>query len=220
VTSPDTRVLRTSQRNAVYTAIVDFGMTPADFSLGETEWSSARISRLTHKISGYYFDFYPAGSGQWVFKYSPGDFESEGRSDRQVVWSDIERALRGWLVFLKEEVLAPDLWSGDILAGVAVDPGNELHNEPLNEVEVRIIGQRVAAVRAFVLECGVNGEQLAEVDQKLDYLASAATRLGRFDWRNLAVGIVVDIAIAAAFNPQQAQNMLNLLIGVAQRLVG
>jgi hypothetical protein len=222
--SPIKRLLSKSQGNEVHSCIQNAGMSPDDFSMGEVRWSVAgvpfRVNRLTHTISHFHFDFYPMSGQKCMCKYSPGDYAAEWQSDGGVAWSSVLAFLGRWLLYLSREVLAPDLWAGDVLAGVTVSFGDELHNEPMTEADIRDIERRVIQARAYILDSGLRDEQLAQIDEKLAYLVAATGRIGRFDWRNLAVGIVVDIAIAAAFSPQQAQNLLNLLVGTVQRLVG
>jgi hypothetical protein len=63
-------------------------------------------------------------------------------------------------------------------------------------------------------------DRLSDANAKLDYLIDAAERLGRFDWRQVAAGIVVSGWISAAFDPDRARTLYQLLVEPVQRLFG
>lgn len=219
---PDKKLLLKGQRNQFFETIQEHGLTPSHFSWDEasrgTGSSRYLISSLRYTGTDYHFDSDPSGDGGWYWTCAPGNNEPDSEGDGE--WSDLVEAFGSWLDAAENEASAPDLWSGEILAGIEVEPGDESNNSPLTDSEVRVVEKQIAAVRAYLLQSGIAPEQLKEANRKLDYLTAAAKRVGRFDWRNLAVGIVVDIAINAAFNPQQAQTLLNLMVGAARHLIG
>ncbi len=219
---PARRLLLTSQRNEFYALIGAHGLSPAKFSWVEATrtlfQSRYLISRLVYSGTEYHFDSDPQGDEIWKWSISPGN--NEPHAAGQGNWHVVIDAFRAWLGFLVREVDAPDLWSGDIVAGIEIESADEWQNDALTDAEVRAVEKRIAGVRGYLLEAGLPAEQLAKANGKLDYLVTAAKRVGRFDWRNLAVGVMVDIAINATFNPQQAQTLWNLLVGPARHLLG
>jgi hypothetical protein len=54
---------------------------------------------------------------------------------------------------------------------------------------------------------------------KLDYLGDAASRVGRIDWRNAFVGVILSYILGAALPPESArsifQTFVALLRGIA-----
>jgi hypothetical protein len=64
------------------------------------------------------------------------------------------------------------------------------------------------------------------VRQQLAYLTEAATRVGRFDWKNLAASTFIEIVLTLGLDPEKARRLLALatqllgplVVGVARLL--
>jgi hypothetical protein len=223
--SPEKRPLLKRQRNDLHKAISDVGFDPREFALSEVPWihnHAVMATRMAYLGTGYYFELVLVPNiDDWDWIAEPGFYEAHVEAERVENWIGVIENLKWWLKeCLEPEVREPDLWYQDLETVATVESGDEFHNDPFSDGEVERIEGRIASVRLFVVESGVEGELLAEINRKLDYLGASAKRVGRFDWRNQAVGIAVTIAVSAAFNPQQAQNLLNLLALGAQRLMG
>jgi hypothetical protein len=53
------------------------------------------------------------------------------------------------------------------------------------------------------------------LDEKLDYLADAARRLGRKDWLNVCTGAILGYVLTASLPPESAHDML---LGLARAI--
>ena len=65
-------------------------------------------------------------------------------------------------------------------------------------------------------ELGLHPDNQLILKSKLAYLEDAAKRHGRIDWINLSIGVLVNIAIALALDPDKA----SLLWGLFKDTVG
>jgi len=52
-------------------------------------------------------------------------------------------------------------------------------------------------------------DQIAAINEGFESVVSAMDRLGKKDWFNYAVGLLVNIAVAAAFSPSAARDLLH-----------
>jgi len=102
-----------------------------------------------------------------------------------------------WLGYLKREIHAPDLWGA--LAQdqelFSLEPAGEA-NAPFNADEQAQIKRAIDEIRVYITTTySLDGEPLAKVNRKLDYLIDASTRLGRFDWKNIFAGALVGLVL-------------------------
>jgi hypothetical protein len=84
-----------------------------------------------------------------------------------------------------------------------IDP----HNAPFDQAEIARIGECIETVKTAVRQRSdlVRPEQMEFLGRKLDDMAAAATRMGRKDWINLAVGMLTNTIVGAALNPDAAK---------------
>src|SRR5690242_1970377 len=84
-----------------------------------------------------------------------------------------------------------------------IDPQNTLFEQG----EIARIGESLETVKEAVRQRSdlVRPEQMEFLGRKLDDLAAAATRMGRKDWINLAVGMLTNTIVGAALNPDAAK---------------
>jgi hypothetical protein len=207
-------VLLLSQRNAVFSLVVEVGLDPTQF-----EWkrSSSRktadlvVSRLHLRDTRYFFlfDFH---RGQHYAIYSPGEDRLEAE-DYPGPWELQLEYVRRWLASLKTEIESPDLWAAitepsGLVAAVA-DTGDD--NGPFTHAERARIASSLEEIKQYLLSTQTQtSEQRAFVNARLDYLESAAHRLGRKDWITLALGVMTNIVIGVALNPEAAREMFRL----------
>jgi hypothetical protein len=217
-----TRPLTKKQRNDVFEWVRAFGWRNEEF-----HWGKAQIGRtkeilpaLLYKADEeYHFAIDPMARDYVAVRFRPGVDEYVTEEDG-LDWPDVAQQLVRWLGALREELEAPDLWAELAQTPEVLETGDPDHNDPLTPAEIRAIGDRIDQARAFLEAAELQPETLADANRKLDYLMSATSRLGRFDWRNLAVGIVFSIAVAAAFDPNRAREMFDLLLGGVRMLLG
>jgi hypothetical protein len=84
---------------------------------------------------------------------------------------------------------------------------SDLQNAPFDQSEIARIGQSISAIKEEVGQRHdlMRGEQIEFLANKLDELAAAATRMGRRDWINLAVGVLTNTIFGAALSSDAAK---------------
>lgn len=95
-----------------------------------------------------------------------------------------------WYMALRREIDAPELWASVLTQAAELrETTNPDDNSRLTAAEIRHVGDRVAAARILLLDAGLVAEALVDANRKLDYLVDTASRMGRYDWRNTAIGV-------------------------------
>jgi len=131
-------------------------------------------------------------------------------------WPGVKQLFDNWLQILQREVGQPNLWAGILDADLPSSPSS---NAPLTADEVEYVRGQIDSARKYLHGQNLDKQTLDSVNKKLDYLVGASKRMGRIDWRTLAIGTVVEIAISAAFAPEQAQALFQLITAPVQRLL-
>lgn len=217
---PKVDLLRT-QKNAVFQAIEEAGLSPVQFTWiwDGKDYSSSPYPVLQHEPSGYYFMFLTPDSSQdyWQFKCYPGrkhaadtDLYSEG-------WTRIFERVRMWAQDLKVEIDASDLWASAVRLDLStlaysVEDGTK----PFTYAEVEVIRTGLAGLLKRSREIA---KVVPEVNVKLEFIEGCITRLEqsaqetapRVDWINQLVGLVLAIAVAAAFSPDKAREFFDFV---------
>jgi len=226
VTTQVARSLLRSQKNDVMRAIRIAGLNPADFGWDEVASGSAGhtiVPRLVHVPTRSWFAFDGDGavyaSHFWPSSldvgYSEGPVALPVRGD----WRNQLACFMHWLKLVRRELSEPDLWSV-FSDGSTYRDESDADNSPFNPAERDQIIAQLGEVRRYIVATGVDETQLLAIDARLDYLTEATERLGRIDWRVVAIGMAFEIALAAAFNPEQARHLFDLMAQAAQRLLG
>jgi hypothetical protein len=109
----------------------------------------------------------------------------------------------------------PDLWAElrneAKLFGPTFDESAE--NTPFTKDERREIERRLKETAQHVRHAYSFSEvQMRVIDAKLEYLVTAAGRLGRVDWRNACVGAMLGILFTAALPPEAVRHILLMVL--------
>jgi hypothetical protein len=167
----------------------------------------------------YVFDY---GFNQYealvpMANYSPGETR---RVEQELLynWDGHSEHVAAWVRNLVRELEAPDLWSD---AGRLAAGGDEIdRNEPFSPDELHVVREQLQTIRAYVKATyDLNSAQAAMLDKRLTYLEAAAGRVGRFDWRGLAVSVVFNIAWDLAFTSTQAREFVAFVASALGSLV-
>ena len=212
--------LMRTQLNAALAWIQDGGFNADAFEVGPAQWGETNCTRFAYSDSPYFLDVSTARSSYSV-RHSPG--ASELLTHLMSFATDfegVERPFKAWLSYLRREVDAPDLWAL-VRKGTSIFAplGNATDNSPFAAAEITQVVIAIDAARLYLSDAGVTGDALAQANQKLDYLVGAAKRAGRMDWFNIALSVVMAIAIAVAFDTERARELLELLFKAVDRLL-
>jgi len=208
--------------------MVEFGLDALAFEWSEQEQNEFiqrpqfmgryKVSVLTHRPSRYYITF-----GGIRVERSPGlerKVESEFHED---AWANKHRACYDWLVALKNELDAPDLWAsiGKETALPRAASSATLDNLPFTPAEQGLIGTKLDEIKAHLLQGQRFAAEEAEtIEREFEYLRESSERLGRKDWLNTLLGALVGLAITLALDPAKARRILRLAGEVFQSLWG
>lgn len=201
-------LLLPSQRNDVFTRVVSAGLRPGEFEW--TEWASdvvnnLTVNALTHELSeDYWFQFDRNSRGEHIAVFAPGsethkEMRSPGSWENQLGYVD------QWLVYLRREIEAPDLWS-DVASSPGIDVGTS--NAPFTPTELAAIAERLTQIEARVKEVKALQEGEARyVHETLDYLKTTAKTEGRRNWINMAIGVIFNIVLFLGLPPEHAGSL-------------
>jgi len=201
----------TTQRNELF-HLLDENKLPISQFRWEPDGSQFGSSwaRLVHVPTGLYLEARFQEGFLSSIDYSPGP---NGRREYLQVrqWPDVMRAARLWAEGLKRELSAPDLWASvqaerEFMAGAPTSASNS----PFDQQEKEQIVRSLREIKDFL----VNTQELSEgqrvlTSTRLADLEEAANRLGRKDWILIAIGTLMNIVVAAGFNPGQAQALIH-----------
>jgi hypothetical protein len=94
-------------------------------------------------------------------------------------------------------------------------------NRPFSNDELGQLAASVEAIRSAAhTRTDIAAEQLEFLDRKLDEMAAAASRLGRRDWINLAVGTLTNVVVSAALGSDFARFLFQTASTALQWLFG
>jgi hypothetical protein len=214
------------EKNRILKLILEYGPPADEFQWSEKQreeysymaYRPYRVSVLTHHPTGYYCIF-----GGHNVMTSPGLNKKVEEFDHEDRWEKKENACGRWLVDVKLEVEAPDLWAsiGQEKALSTAAASRDIDNRPFTDAEQRLIAARLDEIKGYILD----GQQLTAdqgetVDRELAYLRESSERLGRKDWLNNLLGGLVGLAIGLALDPEKARGLLGLAGAVFQSLWG
>ena len=208
--------LKRWQRNAVFQAIKAAGLSPGEFDWEHSEDESI----LRHRPSGGALAF-EGVAGNYATRYSAGDAPVEKRTGlsqfRMMQQVDI------WLGALKLDIDTPDLWaqlqSESRLLGAVSDEAVE--NTPLSPSEQEEIAEQLRELTAYVRRVySLSDLQMRLLEERLDYVAAATSRVGRKDWLLIATGMMLSYVLEAALPPDAARDVLGTLLTSIGHILG
>src|SRR5690242_11683598 len=110
---PSDATLTKTERNKVFGVVEKSGLSPLDFSWSEVEERQAlhrdvavTVSRLTHGPTSYFFQF-----GLNYVEFCPGAIKKQEFNRHEDFWPNKQAVLKEWLIRVREEIEAPDLWA-------------------------------------------------------------------------------------------------------------
>ena len=206
-------------------------MNPAEFDWEDTshdvhEEGYQRVRqclKLVHRPTGYYFEFADLDSTEhrWIF-FSPGD-NTLSDEKHSLGWQGQFTHLVLWLDSLRLETNAPDLWATISQERELVEAASSAteENRAFNQDELRYIGQQLTEIKEFLFKTQDLSESHRRfVEDRLDYLAEAAGRVGCVDWKNQLVGVLLGIAMQTALTSDATRELFRFAWTALGQLFG
>ena len=151
---------------------------------------------LHHEL-GYYAGQKVVGDGA-VWPYGPCS------------WQSLMPRVSMWLGEVKRDLETPDLWSELQREAKLLEAGSYAitENTPFTSDEQKEIAGRLDELAKYLSHTySLSRAQTQAVGEKLDYLVKASGRLGRKDWFNTFVGVILGFVLSAALAPESARNI-------------
>ncbi|HBB94217.1 MAG TPA: hypothetical protein DC054_02395 [Blastocatellia bacterium] len=212
------RHLLRSQTNELFELVQQNGFQPSEFEWQETVGMGSKklVSQLVHKTSGFYFCFdnYSGFSSFW----SPSYEVLHGAANTKR-WKTQTDQFSIWLSYLKRETESPDLWKtisqeAQVLESAA---DADTSNAAFNSTERAYIVQGINEIKQFLLTAHKVDPELVEA--RLNYLIESSERVGRKDWINLLVSVLVGIVISAALPPETTRELFRFAGTVLRQII-
>lgn len=208
------RTILKSQKNQVFADIIFNGLIPSQFQWVECPSLHTKglvVSKLIHVPTGYYFIFDFNAGLHWS-EFSPV-FESYRRLELPVSLASQMEDVHKWLKCVKKELDTPDLWAAIIKESklLEVESIQDIANTEFSAQEQKYISTQLEEMkRYFIATQELSNEKALFFETRLNYLVDASKRQGKKDWYFQAVGVLVNIAVNACFDPQRARELFRL----------
>ncbi|MCU7493046.1 MAG: hypothetical protein HF310_16210 [Ignavibacteria bacterium] len=204
--------LLTFQRNTLLLLLRDAGLNPTEFDFSETK--SRHVSRLivpafVHNPTGYHFMFDVIDSRHACY-FTPGaDMISEEQYPGS--WEALLNYFKKWIQFLKREIETPDLWKAikpDPVLSESLSSVDPQDNAKFTPDELKHISSSIEELKAYIFkEIPLLQDKIDYINNQTTYLVDSSKRLGKKDWLNVAVGIIINIIFAIAPSENTARNI-------------
>ncbi|PYS35190.1 MAG: hypothetical protein DMF75_04395 [Acidobacteria bacterium] len=208
-----------SQGNQVFEAIRRNEWEPSEFEWQETQGpgSGTQVFQLVHKASGFYFVFDNVG-GNFYSKWSPAEQTLE-QIQGLANWPTQLVHFNNWLLYLRRETESPDLWraiskEAQVLESAA---SADTSNAPFTAEEKAYIVQGINEIKQYLLTAHKLDPEL--VESRLKYLIESSERVGRKDWINLLISVLVGIVISAALPPEATRELFRFVGTVLRQII-
>ena len=222
-------MLNKRERNRLYQLIAESEFEPTEFDLDD-EGDKATV---THN-SGSVFEFslrarndnplkeFGIDDISYEYKFSVVEGNSETGSSSSIrLVSTLH--VPTWLKEIRLTVGVPDYWDEmkrgqQLLAKIQKDSANT----PFTQDEQRQIAAQLQEIKKQVREqFALASEQIAQVDEKLDEVAEASTRMGRKDWLIYFLGTITALIITATVTAGVGEHIFTIVIqGIAHLFTG
>jgi hypothetical protein len=204
-----------SQANSVLEEIIGIELTPNEFNWedvpGFMNWADLGkgiVSKLSHR-SGYYYIF-DNRAHQVYSRWSP-DFEKLVSGDvNHEKWNTQLENVKRWLRYLKREIESPNFWGAISQESEIINAtsSNDL-NSYFTKAERAYIFSGIEEIKQYLLTAHRLDSEL--VESRLNYLAEASERVGRKDWINLLLSVLVGIVVSAALPPETTREIFRFV---------
>jgi hypothetical protein len=209
-------ILQKYKKNDIVKAIQGIQLNPREFDIREDE----NESRIVHKPPSAYFVV--GGSPvKYVGEYKSGD--SPAWPYEAYSWKTALRRISSWLDEVKRDIETPDLWAelqneAELLE-VTYDKDTE--NTPFTTEEKKKIAKQFSEFSDYAQRTySLSAAQMNVLNAKLDYLVKATDRLGRVDWRNALLGVIIGYVLTIALPTESARSMFFILLRSISQIHG
>jgi len=194
----------------------------------EFHWTTAESRRERNTIisilehtSSYYFRFDYSEGTDWS-EFSPGR-NARVEYGYPGSWGLRTINVREWLIFLKDEIKAPDLWasiSQELQASNLSDQFDD-ENRAFTSDEKQKLQVKLEQIRIYLIESKtLSTEQTQHLQKQIDYLVEQAESQNIREWKNLAIGVLIQLVVSCTLPPERINGLFKMLTsGLGQIIV-
>jgi len=211
-------------KNDIYGIIEESGIDPKRFKLYEDKEEGSATSILDLIDSPLTFYFINSDTS-WIdfnasyIRFLPNyPFYPLERQNSYISFDDCKEIFKSWLKNDVEPYIEDndrdDRWSEfqfetNIYALTRIEFGNSSNfsSTEMAQVKIAIDNLKTLMIEHF----NPTIQELEFINNRLDYLSEATTRLGKFDWSNTFVSILISIAINMCFDTETGKLFFNLI---------
>jgi hypothetical protein len=206
------------QRNSIFRAIEASGLDVAQCELdvdGDTCTVFERRSGATLVVTH--------SEHHHLVKWDIPDGSNEQGGLRYTQWRDVLEAAGTWGRAVQYVVEVPDLWEElkelhEILAAAGTAAAGDAH---FNYAEQAEIAKTLDEIKKFVREhYSLTPEQAAAIEEKIDALIEAATKVGRKDWLMILYGTIFTLMMTDLVATPIARHILEMAMRGLAHLFG
>jgi len=179
------------QKNDIYEAIAAGGLDPIEciFDVDAVGW------RVAHVPSGSYFRVV---SGPGHYNVSPVVGDTVSLDSRSFNWQTVPGKAERWAREVKRDVATPDLWDEvrrkhGILTGTTYEDTDNTLFTPGERAE---IFEQVRQIKQYLKDLdSLTEARMLSIEERLDYVVSAADRVGRKDWKLMLSAAILGLIL-------------------------
>lgn len=179
--------------------------------------------RIRFKPADLSFITCNAPDGSRLYKYSytryaPGfstpPYSALSPEDDYCSFEEIKEEFVVWIAeevrLAIDDALLPDLWTRATLNTMLVD-SNKFNTSEFSDEERQQVKHALSSFCLLIEETfRPTHDQMVTISERIDYLKSAVDRLNRFDWLNVAIGIVSSIGVNLFFDKEEGRQLITL----------
>lgn len=175
-----------------------YGLEKTDFkveNLKSNEYKSEEYKRLLYLGTDYFFSIHDGDySGNFNVGFSPNDNDMIG-SFVNLDWKWVKNKFAFWLENLKEEMLVKDIWT-TISENKGLFETQFGDDENFTKDEIRLLEINLDDINEKVQkEASIPDEKKKLLTESFEYLKKVAKRVTKLDWVNIAVGLILRLAL-------------------------
>ena len=218
-------------KNDFFGAMKRAGLNPVDFYWEEQPSEGIPnliVSAIVHNSKEYFFVFdYCSNTRTPCFvhmspgrDYSPQKLYLRGSNEYLTIFPE-------WLKLLKYELNTPDLWYELLQHRKLALTSTDIENIPFTLEEQAHLSTKLDELKLLItqsvntqhLSKKANQEQIQAIEIQLKYIKSALGRIGRIDWKNLAIGALMGLITNIAIMPECRPTILKALEYIVEYVV-
>lgn len=208
------RQLLNAQRKQLHDILVSEGVNPAltKWTNDQKEWTSGQTDTL--EVGLCYFLINPDVNNGISIKARPAPDGGVVFGTTGLDWHDVLMHFRSWVRNVKIEIDQEDPWEKYI----KISPPQQLldfkDNSPFSYKEAQQAEAAISKLITFLHENIDDYDKVAErFDDSLNRMAEhAKSGLGRIDWANQFVGLIMTLCLALSLSPGTANEIWNFWI--------